>query len=56
MVERMTNDVGVDYVHDSVWSTPWTMPMTSVMGTNVWARGNIFLGGQSSIECLSVCH
>lgn len=43
VAERMSDIVGVDSIHDSVWSyklwtTMWTRPITFGMDTNVHAR------------------
>lgn len=49
VVERMTNVVGVDFVHDSVqpskmWATMWAGPIISGMSIDMWAKDIKFLG------------
>lgn len=49
----MTNIVGVDFVHDSIWSGKLQVgPINYGMGTDVWAKGIPFLGSQSSMRVL----
>ena len=57
MAQRMINMVGVNSVHGSVRSSKlraatWAGPVNFGVSTGGWARGNIFLGGQCSMEVL----
>lgn len=55
MTQRMTNIVGFDSVHSSMWldklqALVWARPINFGMGIHAWTMGGGFLGGQSSIK------
>ena len=57
MARRMTNIVGGDSIHCSIWSsklwaTTWARPIYSNSSTDAWAKVGGFLGGQNYVGVL----